>query len=290
MKSKIKFILSMIIFGTIGLFVRYIDMPSSAIALVRGLIGSVFLVMVIFLLKQKVSWTKVKENALLLIISSILLGANWVFLFQAYKNTSIANATLSYYFAPVIVMLLSPLIMKEKLSIKKILCVGVAVLGMFFIVGNGSSESSVGNNLLGIIYGLMAATCYATLVFVNKFLKGLGGLEIAFIQLFIAAVVLFPYVVVSEGVSVFVISGGSLLLLIILGVLHTGVGFFLFFSGMQGIKAQSMATLSYLDPITSLFLSIVILQEPITSLQAVGGILLLGATFLGEKGSTVSEN
>ena len=141
MKSKIQFILSMIIFGTIGLVVRYIDLSSSERALLRGLIGSLFLSTVMFMMKKKISWILVKSNALVLLLSSIALGGNWIFLYQSYDHTTIANAALSYYFAPVFVMILSPFVLKEKLSIKKIICIVVAMLGMLLIVGEGVSTS-----------------------------------------------------------------------------------------------------------------------------------------------------
>ena len=160
MKSKIQFLLSMIIFGTIGVFVRYIDLSSSEIALLRGLIGSLFLITVMFMMKKKISWALVKVNALVLLLSSIALGGNWIFLFQAYKHTTISNAVLSYYFAPVFVLILSPLVLKEKLSAKKIICIGVAMLGMLFIVGNSGVSTSGLDNLLGIGYGLLHFTLY----------------------------------------------------------------------------------------------------------------------------------
>ncbi|NCA80889.1 MAG: EamA family transporter, partial [Sphingobacteriia bacterium] len=142
MKSKIQFLLSMVIFGTIGIFVRYINLASSEIALLRGMIGSLFLFITLLSFKQHLSWEKIKENFLFLLLSSIALGGNWIFLFQAYKHTTISNAALSYYFAPVFVMILSPVVLKEKLSFNKIACICVAMAGMFLIVnssGNGGA-------------------------------------------------------------------------------------------------------------------------------------------------------
>lgn len=285
MKSKIQFLLSMIIFGTIGVFVRYIDLSSSEIALLRGLIGSLFLMIVLLLMKKKISWALVKVNALFLLFSSIALGGNWIFLFQAYKHTTISNAALSYYFAPVFVMILSPLVLKEKLSTKKIICIGVAMLGMLLIVGNGGVSTSGLNDLLGIGYGLMAAGFYASLMLLNKFIKNMDGLETTFIQLGIATLLLMPYVFFTEGFGVLEVSSSSIPFIFILGIVHTGIGFLLFFSGMQKLKGQSIAALSYVDPITSLVISAVILQEQMTFIQMLGGALLLGSTFVSENKS-----
>jgi len=285
MKSKIQFLLSMIIFGTIGVFVRYIDLSSSEIALLRGLIGSLFLLTVLFMMKKKISWAHVKVNALFLLFSSIALGGNWIFLFQAYKHTTISNAALSYYFAPVFVMILSPLVLKEKLSTKKIICIGVAMLGMLLIVGNGGVSTSGLDDLLGIGYGLLAAAFYASLMLLNKFIKNMDGLETTFIQLGIATLFLMPYVFLTEGFGILEVSSSSIPFIFILGIVHTGIGFLLFFSGMQKLKGQSIAALSYVDPITSLVISAVILQEQMTFIQMLGGALLLGSTFISENKS-----
>ena len=285
MKSKIQFLLSMIIFGTIGVFVRYIDLSSSEIALLRGLIGSLFLTTVMFLMKKKISWAIVKVNALILLLSSIALGGNWIFLFQAFKHTTLSNATLSYYFAPVIVLIVSPFVLKEKLSVKKIICIAVAMLGMLFIVGNGGVNTSGLNDLIGIGYGLMAAVLYASLMLLNKFIKNMDGLETTVFQLGTATILLMPYVFFTEGFGILEVSSSSIPFILILGVIHTGIGFLLFFSGMQKLKGQSIAALSYADPITSLVISALILQEQMTFVQILGGALLLGATFVSENNS-----
>ncbi|WP_045519494.1 DMT family transporter [Neobacillus niacini] len=285
MKSKIQFLLSMVIFGTIGVFVRYIDLSSSEIALLRGLISSLFLMAVMFMMKKKFPWALVIVNALVLLLSSIALAGNWIFLFQAYKHTTISNAALSYYFAPVFVLILSPLILKEKLSAKKIICIGIAMLGMLLIVGNSGVSTSGVDNLLGIGYGLMAAGFYASLMLLNKFIKNLDGLEMTLIQLGTATLLLMPYVFFTEGFGILEVSSSSIPFILILGIVHTGIGFLLFFSGMQKLKGQSIAALSYADPITSLVISAVILQEQMTFIQMFGGALLLGSTFVSENKS-----
>lgn len=272
----------MVIFGTIGIFVRYINLSASEIALLRGLIGSLFLACVILLTREKISWAAMRSNASLLLVSGMALAGNWVFLFLAYKNTTVANAALSYYFAPVFVMILSPVVLKERLSPKKLVCIGAAVLGMFLIVGNSGSAAG-NNNLLGIAYGLAAAGFYASLMLLNKFIKNLTGLETTIVQLAIASLFLLPYVLLMEGTGLFQVQMLSIVFVLVLGIVHTGIGFFLFFSGMKQLKGQSIAALSYLDPITSLILSVAVLQENVTVVQLAGGVLLLCATFVSEK-------
>lgn len=282
MKFKIYFILSMMIFGTIGIFVRYIGLASSEIALLRGFIGSLFLLTITIVNKQNISWTNVKKNIPVLLLSSFALGFNWIFLFQAYKHTTIANASLSYYFAPVFVIVISPIVLKEKLSLKKAVYISIAVFGMFLIVQNSGNGSGEYNHLLGICYGITAATFYATLMLTNKFIKNMNGLETTLLQLSLATIILIPYVFVTEGVNLFRVTGFSVVCIIILGVIHTGLGFYLFFYGMQGLKGQSIAALSYIDPVTSLFASFIVFGENMTVIQIIGAVLLLGSTFISE--------
>ncbi|MCY8519605.1 DMT family transporter [Bacillus atrophaeus] len=294
MKSKIQFILSMIIFGTMGLVVRYIDLSSSETALLSSSIGCLFLIFVFMMMKKTIPWKLVKANAYILFLSGIALGGNWIFLYQSYDHTTLTNATLGYYFAPVFVMILSPFVLKEQLSVKKVVCIGVAIIGMLLIVGNGISASGT-DDLLGIFFGLVAAAFYAALMLLNKFIHHMGRLEITIIQLGLTALLLLPYVFFSEGFGIFGVSGSSIPFIIILGIVNTGIGFWLFFSGMQKLKGQSIAMLSYVDPFVAILISAIILQEQMTIVQMLGGALLLGSTFVSENKSitfskTIKEN
>lgn len=280
-KYKIQFVLSMIIFGTIGLIVRYIDLSSSETALLSSSIGCLFLIVVLFMRKRTITWKLVKANGCILFFSGIALGGNWMFLYQAYDHTTLTNATLGYYFAPVFVMILSPFILKEQLPVKKIICIGIAIIGMLMIVGNGVSTSGT-EDLLGIFFGLLAAACYAALMLLNKFIRLMGRLEITIIQLGITALLLLPYVFLTEGFGVFEVSKSSVPFIIILGIVNTGIGFWLFFSGMEKLKGQSIAMLSYVDPFVAILISAVILREHMTLVQILGGALLLGSTFISE--------
>ncbi|RKQ21771.1 DMT family transporter [Bacillus subtilis] len=284
MKSKIQFILSMIIFGTMGLVVRYIDLSSSETALLSSSIGCLFLIIVFFMMKKTIPWKLVKANAYILFLSGIALGGNWIFLYQSYDHTTLTNATLGYYFAPVFVMILSPFVLKEQLPVKKIVCVGIAIIGMLLVVGNGISASGT-EDLLGIFLGLVAAAFYAALMLINKFIHHMGRLEITIIQLGITALLLLPYVFFTEGFGIFGVSRSSVPFIIILGIVNTGIGFWLFFSGMQKLNGQSIAMLSYVDPFVAILISAIILQEQMTIVQMLGGALLLGSTFVSENKS-----
>jgi drug/metabolite transporter (DMT)-like permease len=283
MKSKIQLLSSMVIFGTMGVFVRYIDASSSVIALFRGFIGSAFLIFIFLFLKQKISIEKLKANAVILLLSGVVLAGNWMFLLQAYKNTTLSNAALSYYFAPVFVLIFSPFILKEKFSIKKMTCIAAAMLGMLLVMQNNSGITEGYHHAAGITYGFIAALFYASLILLNKFIKGLTGFETTVIQLTEASFLLLLYVLFVQGAGALHLAGGDVLFVIILGIVHTGIGFYLFFSALKDLKGQNIASLSYVEPVTSVFMSVFILHESMTIVQFAGAGLLLGAIFISEK-------
>lgn len=280
MNAKLRNITAMLIFGTIGLFVKNIELSSSEIALTRGFIGGVTLILATIFLKKKISFEAIKNNLYLLIFSGLAVGLNWIFLFQGYKYTSISNATLSYYFAPVFVTILAPFILKEKLTLSKFLCVLMALVGMFCIVGVDGING--GSDLIGIVYGLLAAGFYASVILMNKFLKGVDSIEITVIQLISATITLLPYVLYVEGLGILSVSSVSIPYILILGIVHTGIAYLLYFSSLQGLKGQTIAVLSYIDPVFAIIISAIILKEQLGVLQIIGGVLILGSSFLSE--------
>lgn len=284
MNGKLKFIFVMLIFGSIGLFVKKISLSSSQIALLRGVIGSIFLICTSILSKEKIAFKSIKANIKLLALSGAAIGVNWIFLFQAYKYTTVSNATLSYYFAPIFVMILSPLLLKEKLTLKKGLLIMVAMVGLFFII-NTAESVALGhyNHLVGISYGIMAAVLYASVILMNKFMKDISGFETTLVQLVLGAIVLLPYVLIKDGVSSFNFSKESIIYILILGVVHTGIAYLVYFTAMKEIKGQSIAILSYIDPLSALIFAAIFLGETMGVVQIFGGILILASTYLNEK-------
>ena len=279
-KQKLLFALAMLIFGSIGLFVRTLPFTSSQIALARGLIGSAFLFVSSFIFKKGLSYKRIRNNLKVLLPLGIMLGFNWILLFQAYRYTSIANATVSYYCAPVIVMLLTPVLFKEPLTRTNVLCIFAAMAGMVCISGAGGALDR--QNLIGIAYGFGGAVFYAAIVLTNKFLKDISDFESAFTQLFIAALALLPYVLLTDGIPLAGASAGAVLLLILVGVVHTGFSYLLYFASLPRLDSRTIATFSYIDPISAILLSSLFLAEPMTLVQAAGAVLILGATLVNE--------
>lgn len=283
MSGKGRLVTAMLVFGSIGIFVKHINLSSSEIAFLRGVIGSLFLIGTSLLIRQKPSFKSIKENGRLLILSGAAIGLNWIFLFQAYKYTTVANATLSYYFAPIFVMLLAPFVLKEKLTILKAGCILTAMLGLYLTVNTGNSSGGFYNHTVGILYGLTAAVFYASVILMNKFIKNLSGFETTLVQLSVAAFVLLPYILVKEQMQFSGVNLQSIFFVLILGIIHTGIAYFLYFTALKELEGQTIAVLSYIDPISALIFAALFLGEKMTLIQMLGGILILSSTFISER-------
>lgn len=275
----------MFIWGTIGLFVKYIPLPSSVIAMARGFVGAVFLFVLIKIRKQSMDKAAIKANLPKLCISGAFLGFNWILLFEAYRHTTVATATLCYYLAPVIVILVSPIILKEKLTWKKLVCVLVALAGMVFVSGFlgflklGYFES---REYIGILFGLGAACFYACIVLVNKKIKDISAYDTTIMQLIIAGIVLVPYVLLTQDLSAIELSGGAIGLLAVVCIVHTGIAYALYFGCMKSLKGQTVAIMSYIDPVVAILMSALVLREGFTVTGVFGAVLILGATLASE--------
>ncbi len=291
-KNKINLIIAMLIYGSIGIFVKKLSVTSSQISFVRGVIGSIFLFIYGFVITKNISFKRIKKNIIILIPLGIALGANWTFLFEAYKYTTVSTATICYYMAPVIVMILSFFLLKEKITLKKILCIIGAVIGMVLITGSGSLSFQKGE-LMGIFYGLVAAVLYAFIVIFNKFLKDISGVERTLVQLFISAVVMGVYVFFTDGFSNFYslsVKSVDFFVLLILGVVHTGFAYLLYFTSIGNLKSQTAAVLSYLDPVSAIIFASVFLNEEMSFIQIVGALLVLLSTIIGETNINLKRN
>ncbi len=280
--SLIKLLISMTIFGTIGLFVRYISLPSSVIALVRGVIGSIFLLILMALRKHKINTQSIRNNLWYLIASGICIGFNWIFLFEAYRFTSIAVSTLCYYMAPVFVILLSPVFLKETLNFKKVACIVCALIGMVFISGVFNLKDFKISELKGIMFGLLAAALYASVMIFNKKMIKIDAYDKTVLQLIISALTLIPYCLLTVKYKELSFNTVGIFALIFVGIVHTGFTYFLYFGSMDNLKAQTVAVLSYLDPMLAVIISAFLLKEGMTWHIYPGTILILGSTIFLE--------
>lgn len=283
MKSRIALMGAMCIFGTVGILRRYIDLPSSVIALVRGAVGVVFLLCLTAIMGKKTDRAAIRKNLGILLLSGAFIGFNWILLFEAYCYTSVATATLSYYMAPILVVLASPIVLKERLTGKKLACVGVALVGMVLVSGVVQTGFSGLSELKGVALGLGAAVLYASVVLLNKKLGEISAYDKTIVQLAAAAVVLLPYTLLTEDMSALHVDTLGLVLLLVAGVVHTGAAYALYFGSMKDLPAQTVALYSYIDPILAVVLSAVFLREPMTIGGMVGAVMILGAAFFSER-------
>lgn len=280
-KSRLMMVAAMWIFGTIALFVRNIPVSSSEIALYRAAAASVLLGMYFLATGQKIELRAIGRELPLLLLSGVAMGINWILLFEAYRYTTVSVATLSYYFAPVIVTVACPILFREKMGPKQWLCFFMSTLGIVLITGIGDLRGS-NTHLIGILFGFGAAVLYASVVLLNKRIKGVAGMQRTFLQFVAAVVVLLPYVAFTGGFTLNTLSAGGWVNLLIVGVVHTGIAYCMYFSALKDIPGQEAAILSYMDPLVAVAVSVFVLGEHLTLMQLTGGILILGFTLYNE--------
>lgn len=286
-KSYILIISSMLIFGTIGVFRRYIPLSSGMLAFIRGVVGSLFLLGFVKIKGIKMGKDIDKKSLILTIISGGFIGINWILLFEAFNYTTVATATLCYYMQPTIVIFLSQLILKEKLVVKKVICAIISIIGMLFVAGviDAGNAPSIAD-LRGVFLGLGAAAFYSAVVMLNKMINMENAYTKTIIQLSSAAIILVPYLIAtgeftswvsSEEINVFVI-----VMILIVGIIHTGIAYAMYFGSMNNLKAQSIAIMSYIDPVFALILSAAFLHEKISIWGIIGAVLILGSALISE--------
>lgn len=276
---------SMVIFGTLGLFTRNISVSSGELALCRAVLASAFILVYLTVSGQKPSLkngisSHIKKELPLLLLSGMAMGVNWVLLFQAYRYTTISMATLSYYFAPVIVIAACPLLFHEKMTLRQLVCFVMSTAGLVLIIGAGGAGN--GTDFIGVLFGLGAAVFYAAVILMNKRIRQVTGIHRTLIQFGGAILILLPYVILTGGFHPQLLDGPGLASLLIVGLIHTGVTYCMYFSALKDLSGQETALLSYIDPLVAALVSVLLLGEPMTAVQALGGAMILGFTLLNE--------
>lgn len=283
LSPRMMLITAMTVFGTLGLFVRHIGVTSGELALYRAVMAAVMLGGFFLVTGHKIQLKGLGKELVLLLLSGGAMGFNWILLFEAYKYTTVSVATLSYYFAPVIVTVLCPVLFWEKMGAKEWICFAMSTLGIVLITGIGDLGAG-GSHLKGILFGLGAACFYATVILLNKVIKGVAGLERTFLQFLAAIAVLIPYVLCTSGVKLGVLDAAGWMNLLVVGLIHTGVTYCLYFSALKELPGQEAAILSYIDPLVAVAISVFVLGESMSALQLLGGLLILGFTLWNEIG------
>ena len=284
-KSLLMILLSMMIWGSIGIFRRFIPLPSAIIACCRGFIGAAFLILLTKAKKGQIFHHIGNRRFWLLVLSGAIMGVNWILLFEAYNYTTVSVATLCYYMAPTIVVLLSPLLFQEKITLRRGICALLAVIGMVFVSGVIESGLPGKSEMKGILFGLGAAVLYACVVIINKKVSGVDPFEKTIIQLASSGIVLLPYILLTGQSFPEKAAPITIIMMLIVGLVHTGIAYAMYFGSVEGLRAQTVAILSYLDPITALILSALVLHEKMTVFGIIGSVLIIGAALVSELGN-----
>ena len=281
-RAKRDLIFSVSVFGTIGIFVRWIGLPSSVIALVRGAVGAAFLLLLARFRHAPIDRAALRRRWQLLLLSAAMMSFNWITLFESYRYTTVATATLCYYMAPIFVTLISPVLLKERLTARKLLCVFLALAGMVFVSGVPQSGLPGPSEAKGILLALCSAALYAGVILINKYLAGVPAYDRTLLQLACAAAVMIPYILLTEDLSAMSVTPLGAVLLLIVAVFHTGWCYALYFGSMTVLSAQTVALFSYIDPIVAILLSALLLREPLGWSGILGAALVLGSTLVSE--------
>ena len=284
-KYLVEFIISMVAFGTIGIFRRYIPLDSGILAMARGIIGAIFIFIFLAVRKTPFSLSHFHGRAWMVMIVGAIMGFNWVTLFEAYNYTSVSTATLCYYMEPIFLILISPFVFKEKMTGKKLICVAVAFIGMIFV--SGVLTASVGkSDITGITFGLLSGFLYAIVVCSSRAIKDVDPYEKTALQLFSAGVVMIPYLLFKGAFAdpslASAFTPTTIIMLAIVCIVHTGIMYLLYFESINHLSVTQIAVLSYIDPVVAIILSQVILHEDMGWQGVVGAVLILGAAFISE--------
>lgn len=278
MAAMLKITLVMMIWGSIGIFVKLIDLPYMEIAFMRAFISGILLLVIrLTFIKEKVNYAL--KSILILMGSGAALGLNWVFLFKAYKYTSITKATVSYYMAPVFAVILAWLLLKERLSLRKMMALIISTLGVVLILSQSQDNTIVNGNLtLGISSGLLAAVFYALVILVNRAIKDVSGLDKTVIQILSATLILLPFVFMRGQLEIKDLNTG--LLLVLIATVHTAIPYLVYFENLKKISVVKSGVLSYIDPFSAILYGYFVFGEPLNFFHLLGGTMVLGSVLM----------
>lgn len=277
--ERIKYISSVALYGTIGIFLRHVSFPTELVAMCRGVLGTAFILIFMALRHRKVDREAIRRNLTWLVLSGICLGLNWIFLFAAYVKTTVAIASLCNYMAPIIVIVVSPMVLHEKLNVKKLPCVAAAFIGIVLV--SGVIGGKMGDPT-GVAYGLAAAVAFTCIVLCNRKLKDIPAMERSIVQLSISAVTILPYFLWNNRGLAINVDLRSVLIVLMLGILHTGVAYCLYFSGLGNLPVQTIAILGYLEPVVSVLCSALILRERMPVWGWLGAVMIIASAVVSE--------
>ncbi len=272
-----KYIAGLLLFGSNGVVAHYIALPSRNIVLLRSLLGAALLLVLFFLTGNRFTVREHKKDALFVVLSGVAMAADWLLLFEAYARIGVSLGMIINYVGPVFVVLGSALLFRERINGKTLFCLAASLTGAVLISWQGMGG---GLDRIGLLVAILSAFAIAAMVLLNKMSEHITGMENATIQLLTTAIVVAIYVLFRDGGLPLGVPEGSLLPMLWLGLINTGLGCYLYFSPLSSLKAQTVAICGYLEPLSAVLFSMLILHERMLPLQVLGGVLILGGTIL----------
>lgn len=276
--ATLKYLIAVIIYGTIGYFLHYVNCESEFVVMCRGLLGSLFILLVMFVKNDLPDFKRIKDNLLMLIVSGVSLGLNWLFLFAGYRY-AISTTSLCNYMAPMIVVVVSAVFLKEKLSVKQIVCILISLFGITLL--SGLFDGQLVSDIHCFIYGLAAAIDFVVLVLCNKRIHNIKPLDKTVVQLFVSFLTVLPVVLIRNLIPTS-LNDNSLVLLIIIGVLHTGVAYILYFNSIDILPVHKVAIIGYIEPVLNILIGTIVFNEKMTLYGYIGAILILSSALINE--------
>ncbi len=274
----LKYLCALLLFGLNGIVASRIALTSYEIVFLRTLIGSGLLISVFLLGKGRFHWKEHRKDVVFIVFSGIAMGTSWMFLYEAYQQIGVSFASLLYYCGPVIVMILSPLIFKEKLTVSKV--VGFLIVLVGIVLVNGKMASGSGNTW-GLFCGMMSAVMYFFMVTLNKQSREIIGMENAVIQLTVSFLAVAVFVGIRQAFVIHV-PVSSWPWILVLGLVNTGIGCYLYFSPLSKLPVQTVAVCGYLEPLSAVIFAALLLGEKMTALQYIGAVCIIGGAMIGE--------
>ena len=280
-RAKLNLLFTIMLFGTIGTLSRFINMPSSVICLGRAFFGVIIILAVITLRRERPDYEAIKRNIGWLTLSSFLMCANWICQFEAFKYTTIATSTLCYYMQPVFYILAAAVVLRERLSARKIVCVIIAFCGMILVSGVLQTGLHF-SEMRGVLFGVSGGFFYAMVVLINKYMKDISPMNTVIMQLAMVSLIMLPYSALTGAFREVSITMTGIICLLVLGFLHTGIGYIIYFDAVNRLPAQTVGIMSYIDPVEAILLSAFFLKEPISVYTIIGAVMILGAAAFSE--------
>ncbi len=277
-KAVIRYLCALFLYGTIGFFLHFIEYSSDFVVLCRGFFGSLFIGAVLYLKKERIDTEAIRKNLFLMILSGASLGFNWVFLFMGYRY-GMAISSLCNYMAPIIVVVITAVFYKEQINWKQVLCIITAFIGMLLLIGIFGNNKGI--DIRCVVYGSLAALGFVILVLCNRKLKGIKPLEKTLVQLFVSMIVVLPYVMINDSFPKH-FDLLSVILVLVLGFVHTGLAYICYFSSIDVLPAQTIAVLGYLEPVLNVLIGALVFSEQIGLSGIIGAILILAASLGNE--------